>query len=382
MNLSWRSQNPIAIGAEASSVFSWAYDCSADSKSDALSIASAARRATSWANSRSVGPNRQARLAGTERDRAEQPSARLERDDDVRDRVERVVQGEMLLVDSRMDERVLARVLDQERRPAAKDLAHGMSLVELRRVAAAQIAQQLLPLRVPVRDHDLAQVPVALVDCVDDQVVGDARHQQPREVRERRLVVERGGEERAHLAEEVEALAREAFLGHVVEDVDHELDLALVADDRRRPDDRPARRAARQDAIAEDCLVRLPVRHRLAARQFVARQRRPVLAHDREPLEQGRPGQPHELLARLEPAQASRGVVRVDERAVWPLDRDPVADVGEDRGELVRRERVHAHAPQGTERSSRTSTAPDVRVRTPALLALMEFPLAAMQASR
>ena len=52
-------------------------------------------------------------LAGAERDRPEQPAARLERDDDVGHRVQSVIEREMLLVDGGVRERLAPRVLDR-----------------------------------------------------------------------------------------------------------------------------------------------------------------------------------------------------------------------------------------------------------------------------
>ena len=114
-------------------------------------------------------------LARTERDRPEQPAARLERDDDIGHRLEGLVEGEMLLVDSRMGERLAARILDQDRLAAGEHLRHGVRLVRLGRVAAPHLAQQLFALRVSVRDDDLPQARLVLADRVDDAVVGDPR---------------------------------------------------------------------------------------------------------------------------------------------------------------------------------------------------------------
>ena len=195
-------------------------------------------------------------LPGPERDRPEQPAARLERHDDVGHRVERVVEREMLLVDGRVRERLAPRVLDQDRLAARKHLRDRMRLVLLRRVASPQLAQQLLPLGIPVRDHDLPEARLVLADRVHDAVVGDPRDEQVAQVGERRLVVERGGEERARLGQEADARLGAPLVGDVVEDVDHEVHLARVVQERRRADDRPALVAARKDAIAEHALLR------------------------------------------------------------------------------------------------------------------------------
>ena len=144
-------------------------------------------------------------FAGPERDRPEQPAARLERYDDVGHRVESVVEREMLFVDSRVRERLAPCILDQDRLAARKHLRDGMRLVLLRRVASPQLAEQLFTLGISVRDHDLPEARLVLADRVHDAVVGDPRDEQVAQVGERCLVVERGGEERARLGQETDA---------------------------------------------------------------------------------------------------------------------------------------------------------------------------------
>ena len=60
-----------------------------------------------------------------------------------------------------------------------------------------------------------------------------------------------------------------------------------------------------------------------------------VLAENLEPLEQLGAREPEHVLAGVEPAELRGRVVREDEPAVRVLRRDPVADVAQDRGELV-----------------------------------------------
>ena len=142
-------------------------------------------------------------LAGSEGDRPEQAAARLERDDDVRDRAERLVEGQMLLVHRGVRQLAGRGVLDEIRLAAPEHLRTRVGLVRLGRVAAPELAEQLLALVAPVRDDHLAQRPI-LVERVDDAVVRDAGYEQPGQIGERRLVVERRGEQRARLGEEVE----------------------------------------------------------------------------------------------------------------------------------------------------------------------------------
>ena len=75
-------------------------------------------------------------FARPERDRSQQPAARLQRHDDVRHRLEGVVDREVLIVDGGMCERLAARIFEQDRLSAREHFRDGMRLVVLRRIAA------------------------------------------------------------------------------------------------------------------------------------------------------------------------------------------------------------------------------------------------------
>ena len=243
------------------------------------------------------------RLARAERDRPEQATARLERDDDVRRRFECAVELEVLLVDRRPGERLLARVLDEVRLAAPEHLRDRMRLVLLRRIAAPHLAQELLARRVAVRDHDLPQGP-ALVERVDDAVVRDARHEQLGEIGERGLVVERGREQGARLAEEVHPLLLVPLVRDVAEDVDDELNLSVRRQERRRAHDRPALVPSR-GAAGSRALLPAPSRS-ARARRFGSSSigdRPAILADDLEPRQQLRAGEPR---ASPRPSRARR----------------------------------------------------------------------------
>jgi hypothetical protein len=192
-------------------------------------------------------------------------------------------------------------------------------------------------------------------DGVHEDVVGEPRHEQARELREGRLVVERGGEDAARLSEEREPLLGVPLLRDVVEDGDDELHVAVRRQQRGRADDRPALLAARHEPVAEHALARLPLEQRAPVRKLFERERLPVLPEDLEALDQLRGLEAQHLLGRLEPAEPRRGVVRVDEASVRALRRDPVPDVAEDRRELVGRRERDRHPSQ--------STAPDEKLR-------------------
>ena len=67
----------------------------------------------------------------------------------------------MLLVDGGVRERLDACVLDEVRLAGREHLRDRMGRVRGRRIPLAELPQQLLALRVAVRDHDLAQPAVS-----------------------------------------------------------------------------------------------------------------------------------------------------------------------------------------------------------------------------
>ena len=146
----------------------------------------------------------------------------------------------MLFVDRRMSKRLTPRVLEQQRLAARKHLRHRMRRILLRRVAAPQLAEQLFTLGISVRDHNLPEACRVLAERVHDAVVRDPGDEQVAQVGERCLVVERGGEERARLGQETDARLGAPRVGDVVKDVDHEVHLARIVQERRRAEDRPA----------------------------------------------------------------------------------------------------------------------------------------------
>ena len=129
------------------------------------------------------------------------------------------------------------------------------------------------------------------------------------------------------------------LVGDVVEDVDHEVHLARVVQERRRAKYRPALIAARKDAIAEDTLLRRALDEGEPVRQLVDRHRRAVLADDLKSLEQLLLRELEQLVARLHAAELCRGGVRENEPAVAALSGDPIRNAPEDRCQLLGRQR-------------------------------------------
>ena len=258
-------------------------------------------------------PEAPLRLARPQRDRAEDAPTRLQRHDDVRQRPERLVKRQVLVVDGRAGERFVARVLHEVGLAGAQDLAHGMRFVLLRRVAVPELAEQLLALAIAVRDHDLAQV--AVVDRVDDAVVGHLRNEQPGEVGQRRVDVKRDRQQRARLLEEPHTPLGQPFLGDVAEDVDHEPRPAVVVEDRRRAELRPTVLARPEEPVTDDAALGVPGHVGAPVREVLEREQVAVLADDLEPPQELRGREPEQFLAGAQATDARGGVVGIDELA-------------------------------------------------------------------
>src|SRR2546428_350289 len=84
------------------------------------------------------------------------------------------------------------------------DLRRAVGVVRVHRMAALQLPRQRFLRRHHVRDRDPAHLAL-LAEHVDHAPVAELRHRQPGEVAQRRLVVEGGGEEGAHVGEEAAA---------------------------------------------------------------------------------------------------------------------------------------------------------------------------------
>ena len=156
------------------------------------------------------------------------------------------------------------------------------------------------------------------------------------QIGKRRLVVERGGEERARLGQEADPRFGAPLLRDVVEDVDHEVHLSRGGQQRRRADNRPVLVTARQDAIAEHALPGRAFHESAPVRQTVDRQRPAILVDDLEPLEQLRRREPEQVVARVQSAEPRSCVVGVHEPAVRSLGGNSVTHVAEDCRHLFR----------------------------------------------
>ena len=110
----------------------------------------------------------------------------------------------MVRVARRLGQQGLGDLRDELGPPRAGDLRRAVGVVRVHRMAALQLPRQRFLRRHHVRDRDPAHLAL-LAEHVDHAPVAELRHRQPGEVAQRRLVVEGGGEEGAHVGEEAAA---------------------------------------------------------------------------------------------------------------------------------------------------------------------------------
>ena len=181
--------------------------------------------------------------------------------------------------------------------------------------------------------HHVLQRPVGC-EPVDEAVVRDRRHDEPRDLRQRLVDVERRRQRATGVGEHPQPLLGAALLREVVEDVDRHPHIAAVIEHGRGADDRPAPLAAVPEAVLQLPLRLAALHERDPARQLCERQRIAVLVEDLEPSDDLLAGRGEELRERVEAAERRRGLVRVDDPAVRGLRGDAVGDTAKDRLEL------------------------------------------------
>ena len=217
-------------------------------------------------------------LGRRDREHAEPPVARLERDDDERARLHA---HELLLARSRdllqrprhggpVDRLAGAEDLDDGDAPVLRDVVDRVDLVEESRDARLDVGVcDADELRLVARDVDVA-------------AVGDPRDDEPRHPAEQLLVVERPAQLLRRLEQEREACARpfglaprRGLLRDVARDVDDELDGAVLGEDGRRAEREPVLPAARARTDPDHCRA-LDAVERPRGRQVFGRDASPV----------------------------------------------------------------------------------------------------------
>jgi hypothetical protein len=155
------------------------------------------------------------RPAGGEAERAEHASARHERHVDEGAEADAAQLREVRLVVGDGAQHLVGQLLDELRLAGGDHLGHAGRGVGAHRVALVDLAREPLHRRVGVMDGDGAHA--VAVEHVVRRPVGEPRHREAHEARERRVVVERLAEQRGGLAEEALPRLGAAPLGHVGE---------------------------------------------------------------------------------------------------------------------------------------------------------------------
>src|SRR3954463_11395984 len=198
----------------------------------------------------------------------------------------------------------------------------------------AAVAGGGVALAVGVRRRDVADL-VAGGGDVDRAEIRHLRDDEPRDRPERRLVVERAGEDLAALGEEALAALPAAALCDVLEDQQHEAQVAVGAADGARLDEDPPVEAGLDGLEAHEAVRRGLAAQHPGARQVAGLDQAAGLVVEPDPAadvaQRGaaqRPGG--------RPAQQRRGrLVGVDDVAAHIAREHAVGDPAEDRPELV-----------------------------------------------
>ncbi len=132
----------------------------------------------------------------------------------------------MLLVDGRPEEHLVGYVVVEDGLAGPQHEAETGVRVELLGLELAQARGHLEPRRVDVGDRD-ALSPAVRIEQVHPAPVGDLRHGESRDVAQRLLVVQGGGEHGAGAGQEVAAQLHALAHRDVLDDRDGSLDLAL-----------------------------------------------------------------------------------------------------------------------------------------------------------
>ena len=199
---------------------------------------------------------------------------------------------------------------------------------------------------VDVGDRDVHD-PAVVVGHVDAAPVGEPRDDQARDALERRLVVERGGEQLARLGEEALAQLGVLGVGDVLDDVDRQAAAGRVLGQGRLGQQPERLSGVAPDAAGEQRRRGLAL-EQAAAGKVVDVHRRAVVLGDREARGELAGRAREHLLDALAPEQLRRGLVRVDRLAALVVDGDGLGERAEDpvearlRGGEVARERLVA----------------------------------------
>ena len=241
----------------------------------------------------------------------------------------------MLLVLGRLDDQLVGDVRPQLRLAGGEHLVQPAVGARLGRVAIGELLRQRDLRRVDVLDRHALRLERAVAGEVDAAPVGHAGDGQLGDRGQRRLVVERAGEQAARLGEEALRLLDLLELRDVLDHVDREPHRAVGLAHGLGLDARPARLVPAGLAELHEHRLgllahqRLPAGQRRRLERLAVRGQQLPAAHD---LGQRRAQQ---RLGGGEAEHPHGRVVGVHERAVGPLGGDRVGDALEDRAQVV-----------------------------------------------
>ena len=197
--------------------------------------------------------------------------------------------GEMLGVAGCRDEHLVGYLREDLGEPRARDADDTLVAVGVDGVLLLQPARPGNPLGIDMGNRELRHRPV-LLDQMDDTPVGETRHGEPRDVRQRRFDVERGGKRLSRFGQEPLDGFGPLLRRGVLPDIDRIHDVARGVGHRRGADNRPALFAGLLDAEAEGNGGLGLALERPAARQVLYRERLAILVKKSElPENLGRP---------------------------------------------------------------------------------------------
>ena len=131
----------------------------------------------------------------------------------------------MLGVAGCRDEHLIGHLREDLGQSRAHDADHALIGVGVGGILLLQPPRPGNPLRIDVGDRELRHRPVVL-DQMDDAPVGETRHGEPRDVRQRRFDVERGGERLSRFGQEPLGGFGPLLRGGVLPDIDRVQDAA------------------------------------------------------------------------------------------------------------------------------------------------------------
>jgi hypothetical protein len=220
-------------------------------------------------------------------------------------------------------------------RAARQHAAHPLTRVRVGGIAPLELAGELQPRRIHVRDRHTLNVVTG--GEIDRAPVGHLRHREPGDGGQRLPGVERRRQHAAGLGEEAVPLLGALDVRDVLDHVDREPHGPRLVEHGRRLHTRPAVLGAAVVPVADGQRLGALAQQRPPPREAVVRDRLPQLVEHLEPVADLRRRRRQQLIRARVAEQAHGGVVRVRQPPVGRLGGDGVGHPVEDRLQLVAR---------------------------------------------